>query len=111
MKFIAGIIGKSITAKWVTNKKVIIVVSIFIALLPFFFMLFSTSSKNYKTTYLKQKKAGYKVTVKGKRVLMSHDPISAFLPNTYEDSTSFLIPRQHGIINCNKICSIGRKIY
>jgi hypothetical protein len=103
IKFIAGIIGRLTAAKWVTNKITVIVLSIVIALLPFSIMLFSTSAKNYKTAYIQPQGTGFKVTVKGKRMLMSHDPVSALFGNTYEDSISFVIPRLNGVINSNEI--------
>ena len=103
IKFVAGIIAKKTAASWVANKKVVVAVSGLVALIPLFFFLFSTSAKNYKTAYLQPVSLGYKVTVNGKRVLMSHDPVSALLGNTYEASTSFLIPRQNGVINCKEI--------
>lgn len=38
------------------------------------------------------------VTVKGKRVYMSHDLFSAFSNKTYEDSVNYVIPRNQGVI-------------
>jgi Mg2+/Co2+ transporter CorB len=102
VKFIASIIGRLTATKWVTGKTVVIVTSIVIALLPFFYLLFSTGAQNYTTAYIQPQAAGYKLTVKGKRMLMVHDPVSALLNHTYEDSASFIIPRQ-GIIPHNEI--------
>ena len=34
---------------------------------------------------------------------MTHDPVSAILRKTYEDSISFLIPRQNGVVQSNEI--------
>jgi hypothetical protein len=102
-KFIAGIIGRSTTTKWVTGKAVVIVMSIVIALLPFFYLLFSTGAQNYTAAYIQPQGTAFKITVKGKRMLMAHDPVSALLNHTYEDSASFMIPRQQGIIPRNEI--------
>jgi len=103
VKFITGIIGRSTAAKWVTGKTVVIATSVVIALLPLFYLLFSTGAKNYTTAYIQPQGAGFKITVKGKRMYMVHDPVSAFLNHTYEDSASFIIPRQQKIIPGNEI--------
>lgn len=103
VKFIAGVIGRSTAMKWVTGKTVVIATSIVIALLPLFYRLFSTGAKNYTTAYMQPQGAGLKITVKGKRMLMVHDPVSAFLNHTYEDSASFIIPSQQKIIPGNEI--------
>lgn len=103
IKYIAGFLGKLTAAKWLTGKIVVIVLTIFMALLPFFFMLNSSSAKNYKTAYIQPQGREFKITVKGKRAHMVHDPVSALWGNTHEDSISFLIPRQNGIMNKNDI--------
>ena len=39
------------------------------------------------------------LTVKGKRSLMAHDPVSLLLRKTYEDSAGYTIPRNLGIVH------------
>jgi hypothetical protein len=58
VKFIAGIIGRLTATKWLTGKIVVIVTSIVIALLPFFYLLFSTGAENYTTGYIQTQGAG-----------------------------------------------------
>jgi len=102
-KFIAGIIGQLTASGWVTRKIVVIVLSVIIALIPFFCLLLSTGAKNYTTAYIQPYEAGFKVTVRGKRMLMAHDPVAALLNHSYEDSALFIVPTQDGIIPSDKI--------
>ncbi|WP_133053981.1 hypothetical protein [Niastella yeongjuensis] len=77
--------------------------SIIIALLPFLYLLFSTGAKNYSTAYIQPYGENFKITVKGRRMLMVHDPVSVLLNHTYNDSASFIIPRQYGTIPRSEI--------
>jgi hypothetical protein len=108
IKKIAGIIQRLTAAKWLTNKIILIVLSIIVALLPIFFWLFTSPAKNYKTAYIQPHGSVFKITVKGKRLLMVHDPVSWIFRDTYEDSVEFLIPRQTGVINGNEIQEVDR---
>jgi hypothetical protein len=103
IKYITGTVERLTAGKWVTNKIIVVVVSILVALLPVFYWLFSSPAKNEKTAFIQPQESGFKVTVKGKRLLMVHDPVSWVFRNTYEDSACFIIPRQHGTINSSEI--------
>ncbi|ULQ55965.1 hypothetical protein KJS94_15045 [Flavihumibacter rivuli] len=103
IKFIAGIIGNLLNPNLTVNNTAVFAVSFFVAGISLYFILFSTPAKNYKTAYIENQQGVLKVTVKGKRVLMAHDPISAFLRQTYEDSLTFLLPRNKGVIQSNEI--------
>jgi hypothetical protein len=102
-KFVAVIISKLTNPTLTINKISVFVVSLFVSGLSTYFIFFSTPSKNYKTAYIEKQQTSFKVTVKGKRVLMAHDPVTALLRQTYDDSLSFLIPRQDGIIQSSEI--------
>jgi hypothetical protein len=103
IKYITGNIGRLTVVKWVTNKIMVIVVSFIVALLPILYWLFTSPAKNEKTAFIQQQESGFKVTVKGKRLLMVHDPVSWIFKDTYEDSACFIIPRQNGTINSYEI--------
>lgn len=85
------------------NRKVVLLVSLFIAVFSTYLLLFTSPAKNYKTATISQEQSHFKVTVKGKRILMSHDIFSVFSRNTYEDSIVFSIPRQQGEIPAHEI--------
>jgi NADH:ubiquinone oxidoreductase subunit 3 (subunit A) len=102
-RFITRTIGRLTSTSWVTGKVVVIVMSIFIAFLPFFYLFTLTGPKNYTSASIQPCDAGFKITVRGKRMLMVHDPISALLNHTYEDSASFIVPRQQGMIPRNEL--------
>jgi membrane-anchored glycerophosphoryl diester phosphodiesterase (GDPDase) len=74
------------------------ITSVLIAGLTTYFFLFPSLASNYKTAYIESEKQGFKVTVKGKRLYMVHDPISILRRKTYEDSMQYLIPRSVGVI-------------
>jgi hypothetical protein len=103
IKYITGIIGRLTAVKWVTHKIIVVVVSFIVALLPVFYWLFHSPAKNEKTAFIQPQESGFKVTVKGKRMLMVHDPVSWIFKDTYEDSACFIIPRQNGTINSSEI--------
>jgi hypothetical protein len=98
-----SIVSKSTKSNKVFSRKIIFLSSFLLSCLTFCFFLFSTPATNYKTAFIEQQKQFYKVTVKGKRVLMAHDPVSALLRKTYEDSIVFIVPRNHGIIQGDEI--------
>jgi hypothetical protein len=87
------------------QKLFILLISVLIACLTTYFFLFTSSASNYKTAYIETEKQGFKVTVKGKRLYMVHDPISLFLRKTYEDSIQYLIPRNEGVIKGEELPS------
>ena len=75
-----------------------LIISIIVAGMTTYFFLFTSPITNYKTAYIETKQQGFKVTVKGKRLYMVHDPISMFFKKTYVDSGQFIIPRSQGVI-------------
>jgi hypothetical protein len=103
IKFIIRFVGKFIGQNFKVNRIAVLVPSLLVVGFLGYYVLFSTPAKNCKTAYIESVQNGFKVTVKGKRLLMTHDPISAILRHTYEDSVSFLIPRQAGTIQSNEI--------
>ena len=89
------------TEKFTADKKIkrtFLISSITIAALTTYFFLFISPATNYKTAYIEKEQQHYKLTVKGKRLYMVHDPVSLFLRKTYEDSAQYIIPRSEGII-------------
>ena len=87
------------------QKVITLIISILIAGLTTFFFLFTSPATNYKTAYIETGKQGFKVTVKGKRLYMVHDPFSLFLRKTYEDSMQYFIPRNKGVIKGEELPS------
>jgi hypothetical protein len=81
-----------------THKMTLLIASAAIAALMTYFFLFTTPTTNFKTAYIDKEQQGYKVTVKGKRLYMVHDPVSLLLRKTYEDSAQYIIPRSEGVI-------------
>ncbi len=79
-------------------KFTLLIVSFIISVLTTYFFLFTSPATNYKTAFIEKDLQGYKVTVKGKRLYMVHDPVSMFLRKTYEDSAEYVIPRSEGVI-------------
>ena len=89
------------TEKFTSNKRhkrTLMLASFAIAALMTYFFLFTSPATNYKTAYIEKEQQHYRVTVKGKRLYMVHDPISLFLRKTYEDSAQYIIPRSEGVI-------------
>lgn len=89
------------TEKFTVDKKLkrtLLVAAFGIAALTTYIFLFTSPATNYKTAYIEKEQQHYKVTVKGKRLYMVHDPISLFLRKTYEDSAQYIIPRSEGVI-------------
>lgn len=79
-------------------QRTLFIASFVIAALTTYFFLFTSPATNYKTAYIEKEQQHYKVTVKGKRLYMVHDPVSFFLRKTYEDSAQYIIPRSEGLI-------------
>jgi hypothetical protein len=89
------------TEKLTVDKKLkwtLLIASFAIGALTTYFFLFTSPATNYKTAYIEKEQQHYKVTVKGKRLYMVHDPVSLFLRKTYEDSAQYIIPRSEGVI-------------
>jgi len=95
-------IFQSFGAKVLTaNKKfkwTLLIASFLVSVLTTYFFLFTSPITNYKTAYIERQQDSYKVTVKGRRLYMVHDPISLLLRKTYEDSVQYIIPRSVGVI-------------
>ena len=89
------------TEKFTVDKKlkrILLIVSFAVAALTTYIFLFTSPETNYKTAFIEKEQQHYKVTVKGKRLYMVHDPISLFLRKTYEDSAQYILPRSEGVI-------------
>ena len=67
------------------------------------FLLFYNPAKNFKTASIEKVKNSFKITVKGKRNLMVHDPISLLKGGTYIDSSTLILPRETGIIRGSEL--------
>ena len=90
---------QTLTKEKKTNlKKIFLIISLIIAGITTYVFLFTSPSTNYKTAFIATEKDHFILTVKGKRLLMVHDPVSLLLRKTYEDSTNYIIPRKQGII-------------
>ncbi len=90
------------TTNFTADKKLkltLFIASIVVAAITAYFFLFTSSATNNSTAYIEKDQQGYKVTIKGKRLYMFHDPMSLFLRKTYEDSAEFKIPRDSGVID------------
>ncbi len=107
--FIATTILKFRSEIKAVNKKALLLVSLLIAVISTYFFFFTSPARNYKTATISQEQFHFKVTVKGKRILMSHDIFSVFSRNTYEDSIVFTIPKQQGEIPAHEIKVSGNR--
>jgi hypothetical protein len=96
-------VGKLVNQHFKVKGFVVFVLSLIVAGFSGYFLFLSTPAENYKTAFIELRQNGFKVTVKGRRVYLSNNPFSAILRSTYEDSISFLIPRQSGIFLSNEI--------
>jgi amino acid transporter len=93
------------------NKKMkhaILISSVVVALLTSYFFLFTSPSTNFRTAYIENNEQSFKVTVKGKRSIMVHDPVSIFLRKTYQDSEQFIIPHSEGIFKGHELLNNNR---
>ena len=79
-------------------KWTLLITSFAIIALTAYFFLFTSPATNYQTAYIEKEQQHYKLTVKGKRQYMVHDPVSLFLRKTHEDSAQYIIPRSEGIV-------------
>ena len=79
-------------------KKALLISSLTISSVGTCLFLFTTPSTNYKTAFIEKEKDHFILTIKGKKTLMVHDPVSLFLRKTYEDSAKYIIPRKQGVI-------------
>lgn len=92
------------------RKNILLVTSILVAGAMTYFFLFTSPASIYETAYIEKQGQRFIVTVKGKRVYMVHDPISAFLRKTYEEREQFIIPRSEGTIKAEEI-SVKQGLY
>ncbi|MEO6232881.1 MAG: hypothetical protein ABJB11_19735 [Ferruginibacter sp.] len=79
-------------------KKIFLIGSLMLAGITTYVFLFTSPSTNYKTAFIATEKDHFVLTVKGRRLLMVHDPVSLFFRKTYKDSANYIIPRKVGII-------------
>src|SRR6476620_280605 len=95
------------TEKFRVDKKLkqILLLASLAAASTIYFFLFISPTTNYKTAYIEQEQQYYKLTVKGKRLYMVHDPVSLLLRKTYEDSNQYIIPRSEGVIKGQELTS------
>ena len=62
-----------------------------------------SGTKNYEQAYFSKHGSGYLVELKGKRYLLAHDPVSAILGKTSEETYEIEIPRIDGTIDGSEI--------
>lgn len=96
------IIGKNKTGSFKNSRnynRITFSISVFLSILVSCYYFFSNPAHNFKTAYIEKQGNKYIITIKGKRNLMVHDPISLFKNETYIDSAKFEIPRAEGIID------------
>lgn len=103
MRYIVFSLIKAVRPKVRINENVVVILSIIFSVLSVYYLVFTSPAKNYDEAYIVKDANAFKVTLKGKRILMSHDPVSALLRKTYEDSVSFILPRKNGAIKSNEI--------
>jgi hypothetical protein len=60
-------------------------------------------TRNYEHAYFSRQGSSYLVELKGTRRLMAHDPISALLGRTYEETLTMKLPRIEGEIDGTEI--------
>ena len=60
-------------------------------------------TRNYENAYVSRQGSSYLVEMKGTRRLMAHDPISALLGRTYEETLTMKLPRIEGEIDGSEI--------
>jgi hypothetical protein len=62
-----------------------------------------SGAKNYEQAYFSKHGSVYLVELKGKRYLLAHDPVSAILGKTSEETFEIEIPRIDGTIDGSEI--------
>ncbi len=87
-------------------KKICLISSFFIAGIAMYVFLFTSPSTNYKIAFIVTEKDHFILTVKGRRQLMVHDPVSLFLRKTYEDSINYIVPRKQGVIKGEELPTV-----
>ena len=110
-RFIVRLIGKLAGSSKKIARSVIFAISVVISSASVYFVFFSTPVKNYRPASIESVEGGFKITVRGRRVLMAHDPVSAILRRTYEDSTSFILPRLSGKFEEENIKGLSKKYW
>jgi hypothetical protein len=108
--FLMRFFGRLFNLGWLTNKKVVLAVSLCLAVSTVLYFLFSSPASNSKTAYIEKQQSQYKVTLCGKRVGMAHDPVSALFRTTYPDTIFYFLPRRVGVIMASEI-SVGGERY
>jgi hypothetical protein len=68
----------------------------------FFYLPFSTGAKNYTTAYIQPQEEGFKIIVKGKRMLMAHELESQLVASCVET----VIPHRKYALTLNPIILI-----
>jgi hypothetical protein len=58
---------------------------------------------NDEHAYFAKHGQGYSVEMKGRRRLMAHDPVSAVLGRTYEETLTIELPRIEGVVDGGEI--------
>lgn len=84
-------------------KKLRLILPFIGALFILSFYTFVSPKRNYETATIQRVQNNYLLTLRGDRLLMVHDPISALMRKTYVDTLKLLIPRQNGKIDGNEI--------
>lgn len=101
-KLISYVVQKIFNPKF-QNLKILNLIfsgSIFLLLIAYFLY---NSAKNFETAYIEKSGNTYIITLKGKRNLMVHDPISLMKKGTYIDSIKFVIPQAEGTVEGKNI--------
>jgi hypothetical protein len=103
MRYIVFSLIKAAKPKVRINETVVVILSIIFSGLSVYYFVFTSPAKNYEDAYIVKSEDAFKVTLKGKRISMSHDFVSAIVRKTHEDSVSFFLPRKNGSIKSNEI--------
>ena len=87
----------------VKMKKVTIVIIALVAISIILLVLLRPKTRNDETALVYKVDSSYLIVLMGTRYLMVHDPISALLGKTYNETYKIVVPRIEGIVKGSEI--------
>lgn len=86
-----------------TMKKVILIIVAILLIAVSLLVLLRPKVRNNATALIYKENASYLIVLTGTRYLMVHDPISALLGKTYNETYKITVPRINGIVAGSEI--------
>ncbi len=84
------------------QKDIIIIIASLLISISFLFLL-RPKVKNDETALIYKMDSSYLIVLTGTRYLMVHDPISALLGKTYNETYKIIVPRINGVVSGSEI--------